>query len=78
MRLPQPETGKHDSTRVPRSIIKLRARGPDVVEQSIIDATIQGMNLGPCGEYLERCPLKTISKLFEIMQEYCKSDRGKR
>jgi len=46
--------------------------------RSFIDAAIQGMNLGPCGEYLERRPPKIISKLFEITQEYCKSDRGKR
>ena len=45
-------------------IIKLRARGPDVAEESIIDAAIQGMNLVPCGEYLERHPPKTVNKLF--------------
>jgi hypothetical protein len=59
-------------------IIKLRARGPEVLEQSIIDAAVHGMNLGPCGEYLERRKPKTVNKLFKIMQEYCKSDRGKR
>ena len=46
-------------------------------EQSIIDVVINRLNLGPCGEYLERHMLKTVNKLFEIMQEYCKSDRGK-
>ena len=59
-------------------IMKLRAREPNVADQSIIDSVVNGINLGPCGEYLERRPPKIVSKLFEIMQEYCKSDRGKR
>ena len=59
-------------------IIKLRARGQVIVEKSIIDAAVHGMNLGPCCEYLERHKPKTVNKLFEIIQEYCKSDRGKR
>ena len=58
--------------------MKLRARAPNVPEQSIIDVVINRLNLGPCGEYLERHMLKTVNKLFEIMQEYCKSDHGKR
>ena len=61
-----------------QNIMKLRARGPNVADQSIIDSVVNGINLGPCGEYLERRPPKIVSKLFEIMQEYCKSDRGKR
>jgi len=36
------------------------------------------MNLGLYGEYLERHKPKTVSKLFEIMKEYCKFDRRKR
>ena len=59
-------------------MIKLHARGPEIADQSIIDVVVHGINLGPCGEYLSRRKPKTVSKLFEIMQEYCKSDRGKR
>ena len=44
--------------------MKLRARAPNVADQSIIDSVVKGINLGPCGEY--------------IMQEYCISDRAKR
>ena len=58
-------------------IIKLHARGPDVVEQSIINAIVHGINLGPCREYLVRRKPKTVSRLFKIMQEYYKSDCGK-
>ena len=59
-------------------ITKLRARGPDVADQSIIDAVVHVINLGPCGEYLSGRKPKMVSKLFEIMQEYCISHRGKR
>ena len=59
-------------------IIKLHARGPEVADQSIIVVVVYGINLGPCGEYLSRRKPKTVSKLFEIMQEYCISDRAKR
>ena len=58
-------------------LVRLRARAPEVAERTIIDATIQRMSLGPCGEYLERCKPKTGGRLFEIMQEYCISDEGK-
>ena len=59
-------------------MIKLRAKGPDVTDQSIIDSVVNGISLGPCGEYLTRRRPKTVTKLFEIMQEYCISDRAKR
>ena len=39
---------------------------------------VKGISLGPCGEYLSRQRPKTVTKLFEIMQEYCVSDRAKR
>ena len=61
-----------------QSIMKLRARGLDVADHSINDSVVNGINLGPCGEYISRCKPKTITKLFEIMQEYCISDRAKR
>ena len=59
-------------------LVRLRARAPDVAEKTIIDAAIAGLSLGPCGEYLERHRPKTLNRLFEIMQEYCISDKGKR
>ena len=58
--------------------MKLRARAPNVADQSIIDSVVKGINLGPCGEYISRRKPKTVTKLFEIMQEYCISDRAKR
>ena len=56
-------------------LVRLHARAPDVAEKTIIDEAIAGLSLGPCGEYLERCRPKTLNRLFEIMQEYCISDR---
>ena len=61
-----------------QSVMKLRARAPNVTDQSIIDSVVKGINLGPCGEYISRRKPKTVMKLFEIMQEYCISDRAKR
>ena len=58
--------------------MKLRARGPNVADQSIIDSVVKGINLGPCEEYISRRKPKIVTKLFEIMQEYCISDRAKR
>ena len=39
---------------------------------------VKGINLGPCGEYISWRKPKTVTKLFEIMQEYCISDHAKR
>jgi len=61
-----------------QSLIKLRARGPDITDQSIIDSVVKGISLGPCREYLTKQRPKTVTKLFEIIQEYCVSDRAKR
>ena len=37
-----------------QSVMKLRARAPNVADQSIIDSVVKGINLGPCGEYISR------------------------
>ena len=58
-------------------LVRLRARAPDVDEKTIIDATIAGQSLGLCGEYLKRRRPKTLNRLFEIMQEYCISEKEK-
>ena len=58
--------------------MKLCARGPDVADQSIIDSVVKGITLGPCGEYLSWHKPKTVTRLFEIMQEYCISGRANR
>jgi hypothetical protein len=59
-------------------MIKMRARAPNVADLTIIVATIRALHLGSCGEYLDRCKPCTVKELFDIMHEYCKSDRGRR
>jgi hypothetical protein len=56
---------------------KARAKAPHVQARTVIDATIDGLKIGPHGEYLDRRRTKTEKHLFDIMQEYFKSDRGK-
>ena len=58
--------------------MKLRTRAPNVADQSIIDSVVKGINLGPCGEYISWRKPNIVTKLFEIMQEYCISDPAKR
>jgi hypothetical protein len=58
-------------------LVRLRVRAPNVAEKTIIEAAIAGLSLGPCGEYLECRKPTTLNRLFEIMQEYCISDKGK-
>ncbi|RLM98087.1 polyprotein [Panicum miliaceum] len=57
-------------------IVKLRAWAPRVAKESVIDAAIMGLRMGSCAEYLEMCKLDSVKELFEIMQQYSKSDRG--
>ena len=61
-----------------QSVMKLRSRAPNVADQSIINSVVKGINLEPCVEYISRRKPKTVTKLFEIMQEYCISDCAKR
>jgi hypothetical protein len=45
---------------------------------TVIDAAIGGgLKVGSCGEYLDRRRLKMEKQLFDIMQQYCLSARGR-
>ncbi|RLM87783.1 hypothetical protein C2845_PM04G01260 [Panicum miliaceum] len=57
-------------------IIKMRAKAPNVADLTVIKAAISGLRIGSCCEYLERYKPRTVGELFDVMQEYCKSDRG--
>jgi hypothetical protein len=59
-------------------VVKLTARAPGVSESSIIDAIIGGLRVGNCQDVLDRIRPKSLEELFEVMQEYCKSDKGRR
>lgn len=56
---------------------KSKGEGAHVAESTIMDAVIDGLKLGPCGEYLDRRRPKSKKQLFNIMQEYCKFDSGR-
>jgi hypothetical protein len=47
-------------------------------ESSIIDAIVGGLRVGNCQDVLDRVKPKSLQELFEVMQEYCKSDKGRR
>jgi hypothetical protein len=59
-------------------VVKLTARAPGVSESSIIDAIVGGLRVGNCQDVLDRVKPKSMQELFEVMQEYCKSDKGHR
>jgi hypothetical protein len=56
---------------------KSRAKAPHVQATTVIDAAIDGLKVGSRGEYLDRRRPKIEKHLFDIMQEYCKSERGR-
>jgi hypothetical protein len=60
-----------------KRLAKARAKAPHVGTTTVIDAAIDGLKVGPYGEYLNRRRPKTEKQLFDIMQEYCLSDRGR-
>ncbi|RLM69223.1 hypothetical protein C2845_PM17G08370 [Panicum miliaceum] len=49
-----------------------------MADLSVMEATISGLRVGACQEYLDQCEPDSVGELFDIMQEYCKSDRGRR
>jgi hypothetical protein len=59
-------------------VVKLTARAPTVSKSSIIDAIVGGLRVGNCQDVLDRVKPKSLQELFEVMQEYCKSDKGRR
>jgi hypothetical protein len=56
-------------------VVKLTARAPGVSESSTIDAIVGGLRVGNCQDVLNRIRPKSLQELFEVMQEYCKSDK---
>jgi hypothetical protein len=59
-------------------VVKLTARAPAVSESSIIDAIVGALTVGNCQDVLDRVKPKSLQELFEVMQEYCNSDKGRR
>jgi hypothetical protein len=59
-------------------VVELTARAPGVSESSTIDSIVGGLRVGNCQDVLDRIKTKSLQELFEVMQEYCKSDKGRR
>jgi hypothetical protein len=59
-------------------VVKLTARAPGVSESSTIDAIVGDLRVGNCQDVHDRIKPKSLQELFEVMQEYCKSDKGRR
>jgi hypothetical protein len=58
-------------------VVKLTAHAPGVSESITIDAIVGGLRVGNCQDVLDRIKPKSLQELFEVMQEYCKSDKGR-
>jgi hypothetical protein len=59
-------------------VVKLIARAPGVSESSTIDAIVGGLRVRNFQDVLDRIEPKSLQELLEVMQEYCKSDKGRR
>jgi hypothetical protein len=59
-------------------VVKLTARAPGVSESSTIDAIVRGLRVRNFQDVLDRVKPKSLQELFEVIQEYCKSDKGRR
>jgi hypothetical protein len=59
-------------------VVKLTARAPGVSERSTIDAIVGGLRVGNYQDVLDRIKPKSLQELFEVMHEYCKSNKGRR
>jgi hypothetical protein len=70
--------GDRESLQEYMNVVKLTARAPGVSESSTIDAIVGGLRVGNCQDVLDRIKLKSLRELFEVMQEYCKSGKGRR
>jgi hypothetical protein len=58
-------------------VVKLTVRARRVSESSTIDAIVGGLRVENCQDVLDRIKPKSLQKLFEVMKEYCKSDKGR-
>jgi hypothetical protein len=57
-------------------VVKLTVCAPGVSESSTIDAIVGDLRVGNCKDVLDRIKPKSLQELFEVMQEYYKSDKG--
>jgi hypothetical protein len=59
-------------------IIKMQAKAPNVADLTVIEAATNGLRIGPSQEYIDRYKPRNVGEIFSVMQEYYKSDCGRR
>jgi hypothetical protein len=57
-----------------RRFVQLRAKTPDIADDSVIIVATNGVRLGPCAYRLARKPPKLIVELHKVMEKYIRSD----
>ena len=57
-----------------RRFVQLRARTPDITDDVVILAAVNGVRPGPCSLRLTRKPPKNIVELHEVMEKYGRAD----
>lgn len=59
-------------------IVRIAAQELKESESNIINFTMAGLSISPCQDYLDQNKPQSIIDLFEVLQDYSKSDMGKR
>ena len=57
-----------------QKLITIRAQIPNVQDDVVIAAAIEGLDIGQCASYLSREEPKTVNKLFEEIRKFAKSE----
>jgi hypothetical protein len=57
-----------------RRFVQLRAKTPDITDDSVIIAATNGVRPGPCASRLARKPPRDTAELHEVMDKYIRSD----
>jgi hypothetical protein len=57
-----------------RRFVQLKARTPNITDDTVILAAVNGVRPRPCSSRRARKPPKTIAELHEVMEKYIRSD----
>jgi hypothetical protein len=57
-----------------RRFVQLRAKTPDIIDDSVIIVATNGVRPGPCAYRLTRKPPKHIAELHKVMEKYIRLD----
>ena len=56
----------------------MKAKAPNVPEDVVVEAAIQGLPIGPFIAHLAREKPRTIEDLYSELEKYCRSDNDLR